>query len=185
MKRIPAGLLFLPLCAFAQSAVYVDETSNYGNMTYFAKVSPFSVIDGFALPDISGFTLGTTTLTVSGQNGRGACSGRGCAAPTYRTTFDPPQLYTAQTYPGTSAQQTDVAPALDAYGQPVVFVCISAVKSPCTAWSWSGELPYGAYNLHLTGTSCGGLNCRIAGDSYIFVHSSPQYSSPTSTPTNN
>ena len=174
MKKLLAVLLF-PTCAFAQS--YVDETSNYGNMTYFAGSSPFSVIDAFSLPQVPGYTLGTTTLTVTGQNGRGACSGRGCVPPTYRTTFDQPQLFTAQTYPGTTAQQTDIAPALDVNGQPVAFVCVSTIKSPCTGWSWSGELAYGAYNLHLTGTSCGGLNCKIVGDSYIFVHSAPQYMS--------
>ena len=158
----------------ARAQVYVDESSNYGDLTRYAGSSPFNYVDEFQLRQISGSSLGSTTLTVTGQNGRGACSGRGCLPPTYRTTFDPPVLKLAQASTDGSPW-TDLAPATDLSAQPVKFTCISSVQSPCSAWSYSGQLPYGSYALHLTGTSCGGYLCRLAGASYIFVQSNLQW----------
>ena len=57
----------------------------------------------------------------------------------------------------------------------LVLALFSLFQSPCTAWSYSGQLPYGTYALHLTGTSCGGYLCRLAGASYIFVQSNLQW----------
>jgi hypothetical protein len=169
--------LLLSLSPLANAQVYVDESSNFGNFTRLATVSPFNFVDEFS---IGGTYAGyqpspPITITVYGQNGKGVCSGRGCGIPpTYQTTFSAPQLYIAQP---NSPNWLDITPATDVNGALIAFTCISSNGSACVAWSWAGELPADGYslNLHLTGTSCGGRYCQIAGDSYVFVHTNVQY----------
>jgi hypothetical protein len=161
MKSLAALMFFLLSVWFDEGAyaqVYVDETSNLGNFFRLAGTSPFDFVDEF---QSSG---NTWTIAVVGQNGKGGCSGRGCTPPTYQTLIASPALYTAQV---ASPDWVEVSPALDANSVPIVFTCISA--SSCTAWSWSGELPAGSYALHFTGTSCGGVGCKLLGQSHVWV----------------
>lgn len=162
MKSLAVLMFFLLSIGFGEGAyaqVYVDETSNLGNFYTLAGISPFDFVDEFQSDGAN-----TWTIAVVGQNGRGGCSGRGCAPPTYHTLINPPALYTAQV---ASPDWLDISTALDANQVSIVFTCISA--SPCTAWSWSGQLPAGSYSLHFSGTSCGGVGCKLLGQSHVWV----------------
>lgn len=161
MKSLAVLMFMLVSICFGDGAyaqVYIDETSNLGNFFTLAGISPFDFVDEF---QSSG---NTWTIAVVGQNGTGGCSGRGCVPPTYHTLINTPALYAARV---ASPNWIEISPALDANRVPIVFTCISA--SSCTAWSWSGQLPAGSYALHFTGTSCGGVGCKLSGQSHVWV----------------
>ena len=161
-------LVFLLACGAASAGQYVDESSNLGNMTELARVSAFSIVDEFQI--LPSWSVGSVTITVHGQQGYGVCSGHGCGGrvPFYRTTFAQPTLHTA-VESNDGGPWTSVSRATDTSGQPVSFVCTSSQKSPCLEWQYTGDLPASAYMLNLAGTSCGGYQCQIAGDSYVYV----------------
>ncbi|MBV8402884.1 MAG: hypothetical protein JO203_01710 [Gammaproteobacteria bacterium] len=157
---------FLLACGTASAAHYVDESGNLGNLTIMAGTSPFSIVDEFWI--LPSWKVGSVTITVSGQQGYGVCGGHGCGGrpPLYKTTFSAPILYSATD--GTSPW-TAIAPATDKSGTPVTFTCTSSVKSPCIEWQYTGDLPATPYMLSLSGTSCGGYQCGLPGDSHLYV----------------
>ncbi len=184
--RAATGVIVL-ICGTASAQTYVDETSNYGNFTRLAGVDTtsasgqFNFVDEFVLVSSPYLVEWTTTLTVYGQEGTASSGGRGAPTATFITTFpSPPTLMSAQQpvdpttgYPIYGAPFHDIAPAVDVNGAPVFFTYApyKVGTRSYDRWTLSAKLPAGAYNLHFSGTSCGGAGCRILGDSYVYVSS--------------
>jgi hypothetical protein len=175
------------LCGAASAQTYVDETSNYGNFTRLAGVDAtsipgqFNFVDEFVLATSPYLVEWTTTLTVYGQEGSASSGGRGAPTSTFITTFPtPPTLMFATQpidpvtgFPIYGAPFHDAGPAVDVNGVPVFFT-YTPYKVGARSygrWTMSANLPASAYNLHFSGTSCGGAGCRILGDSYVYVTS--------------
>jgi hypothetical protein len=133
-------------------------TGNFTTVTFNGRsynVADFSVAIHAVFPgtynsvaDIpagqGGYTLDNIVWTFHGQNGRGACSGRGCVSPTYLeyspatlsngSTIDPPLVYLTVATPV-------LQPLLDANGAPVLDANGNPVMVPVTAPGLCGAFP--------------------------------------------
>jgi uncharacterized Zn-binding protein involved in type VI secretion len=221
------ALLAWAACSLASAQVQISTGGNFGGANFMAGAADtgqptlncvntptlpgcnltqgrFQVVDQFSavvqanFPDLSpNYTFDSELWTVSGQNGMGACAGRGCSPPTYHTMFPDGSVYlmTAQpsvdadgnpvmvqgycgAQPCTLQQWDDVEPALDVNGNPAVFVHSTytcGVWGTCDRWTLMAQIPPGNYNLHVSGMSCGLRSCTGPGMSTVSVGSHPTY----------